>query len=616
MSSDIDIEILLRRMVLFLALAMLSACRPAPGMLYLEAEAFSETGGWVVDQQFVPGMGSPYLLAHGAGVPVADASTSVSLEGGRRWYVYVRTYNWTSPWADVDGPGAFCVSVDGETLPSVCGTIGCAWEWQYAGSFRASSDSVRIALHDLSGFDGRCDAVCLSPRRIRPSRIERPAPSEPAESRSYDLVVVGGGVSGMCAAVSAARLGCRVALVHDREVLGGNNSSEVRVHLGGEIELEPYPALGGTVKEWGHTKKGNAGPASNYEDEKKMAFVAAEAGVDLLAGYRAEAVDTAGGRILAVVARSVRGGDAVRLEAPLFADCTGDGTVGFLAGADYHYGREGQDVYGEPSAPLTSDSQVLGLSVQWNSRDAGAPVAFPDFCYGLSFNDESVRRVKKGEWTWETGMFSDMIYDAERIRDYALLVIYSNWAYLKNHASGAEEFANRQLNWVGYIAGKRESRRLIGDVVLTENDVVSGKVYPDASATASWSIDLHYPDPENERFFPGKTFLAVCEQTPVDYYPIPYRCLYSRNVGNLFMAGRDISVSHIALGTTRVMRTCAMEGEVVGMAASIAAREACSPREVYQSHLDELQALMRAGVGKPGLPNNQTFNKGHKAPVL
>ena len=597
------------------ALALTYACRPAPDIVFLEAEAFADAGGWAVDQQFVPEMGSPYLLAHGAGVPVADALTSVALGAGKRWYVYARTYNWVAPWHKGEGPGAFAVAVDGHTLAAQCGSRGSKWEWQYAGSFRASSDSVTVALHDLGGFDGRCDALCFSTRRLSPSRIVRPEPSAPSETRSYDIVVVGGGVSGMCAAVSAARLGCKVALVHDREVLGGNNSSEVRVHLGGEIELQPYPALGGTVKEWGHGKKGNAGPAANYEDSKKMEFVAAEPGVELLAGYRAEAVDTAGGVIRAVVARSVRSGEALRLEAPLFADCTGDGTVGYLAGADYHYGREGRDEYGEPSAPEAGDNQVLGLSVQWNSRDTGAPSAFPDFCYGLSFNDESVRRVKKGEWTWETGMFSDMLFGAERIRDYALLVIYSNWAYLKNHASNASAFETRALDWVGYIAGKRESRRLLGDIVLTENDVVQGRVYPDASATASWSIDLHYPDPENEKFFPGQTFLAVCEQTPVDYYPIPYRCLYSRNVGNLFMAGRDISVSHIALGTTRVMRTCAMEGEVVGMAASIAAANGCSPRDVYLWHLEELQALMRAGVGKPGLPNNQTFNKGHKAPV-
>ena len=597
-------------------LALLCACGPAGELRFVEAESFGETGGWVIDQQFVPSMGSPYLLAHGSGVPVSDAVAPVCLGAGKRWHVYVRTYNWTSPWYGGEGPGGFTVLADGQALPVQCGTRGSEWEWQYAGSFRAAADTVQVVLHDLTGFDGRCEALCFSERRVSPSRIVKPALPEPSETRSYDFVVVGGGVSGMCAAVSAARLGCRVALVHDREILGGNNSSEVRVHLGGEIELEPYPALGGTIKEWGHTKKGNAGPAANYEDAKKMAFVAAESGVELLAGYRASEVDTSGGVIRAVVARPVRGGDAIRLEAPLFADCTGDGTVGCLAGADYHYGREGREVYGEPSAPEQSDNQVLGLSVQWNSRDVGEPCGFPDFRYGIEFSDESVRRVKKGEWTWETGMFSDMILGAEQIRDYALMVIYSNWAFLKNHASDASAFETRALDWVGYIAGKRESRRLLGDVVLTENDVVEGRVYPDASATSSWSIDLHYPDPENEKYFPGKTFLAVCVQTPVDYYPIPYRCLYSRNVGNLFMAGRDISVSHIALGTTRVMRTCAMEGEVVGMAASIAVKEGCSPRGVYERHLEELQALMRAGVGKPGLPNNQLFNKGHKAPVL
>lgn len=599
----------MRYQLLIVSLVSLLGCSCSiPEGFFLEAESFADRGGWETDQQFTETVGSPYLLAHGFGKPVADAVTPVALPSEGCWHVYVRTFNWTAPWCDTPGPGAFSVSVDGEVLPAVCGTQGSGWGWQYAGIFRATADTVMLALHDLTGLDGRCDAVYLSPRKVRVRNITRPAPASPAEA-GYDFVVVGGGVAGMCAAVSAARLGLRTALVHDRPVLGGNNSSEVRVHLGGEICLEPYPNIGNTMKEWGHLKGGNAGPAERYEDEKKATFVAGEPNLDLYAPYRAESVDTAGGKILSVTARDIHTGAGVRLSAPLFADCTGDATVGFLSGADYAYGRESRADYGEPSAPETADRQVLGASVQWYSIDTGVPCGFPEFRYGITFTSESVQMVKKGEWTWETGMLSDMISDSEQVRDYALLVIYSNWSYLKNHT---DAFPTRELGWVGFVAGKRESRRLLGDVVLTENDLLGDTAFPDAAVTGSWSIDLHYPDPANTAFFPGGEFLSVCEQTPVDYYTIPYRCLYSRNVDNLFMAGRDISVTHIALGTTRVMRTTAMEGEVVGMAASVAHRFETTPRGVYESHLDALQDLLRTGVGPVDAPNLQTFNKGHK----
>ena len=597
-----------------LAVLSLASCSTdGKDAVLIEAESFSNPGGWVIDQQFTQTVGSPYLLAHGMGKPVADAVADVALPAPGRWHLYVRTYNWTAPWHTGKGPGEFQVAVDGNTLKNVCGSSGSSWEWQYAGSFRANADSVRISLHDISGFDGRCDAVYISRSRLSEDPV-RPVPAV-SQEREYDFVVVGGGVAGMCAAVSAARLGLRTALVHDRPVLGGNNSSEVRVHLGGEIELEPYPNLGNTIKEWGHTERGNAGPAERYQDFKKEAFVSGEKNLTVWRSFRCDSVETAGDRIAAVVARNICSGETVRFKAPLFADCTGDASVGVLAGADFAYGREGKDDYDEPSAPEKADRQVLGASVQWRSTDAGAPCGFPDFSYGLEFTDESVCRVREGEWTWETGMLSDMITEAEKVRDYALLVVYSNWSYLKNHASGAEDFETRDLEWVSFIAGKRESRRLLGDIVLREQDIVGGRKFPDGTVTGSWSIDLHYPDPANTKFFPGKEFISVCVQEPVDYYQIPYRCLYSRNVSNLFMAGRNISVTHIVLGTTRVMRTTAMEGEVVGMAAAIASRHGESPRDVYERRFPELAALMKEGTGRKGLPNNQRFNGGHEAPA-
>jgi len=583
----------------------------------IDVESFGQKGGWCVDQQFMDIMGSPYLLAHGAGMPVPDASMTVELPAAGKWNVYVRTYNWTSPWSGENGPGGFNVLADGDTLQNVCGTHGDSWMWQLAGSFRTDRTEVLIALHDLTGFDGRCDALFLTQGNDAPSDDMAslrhrliPGYDVPQEELRFDLVVTGGGVAGMCAAVSAARLGLKVAVIHDRYELGGNNSSEVRVHLGGMINLPPYPNLGNLVREFGHTTFGNARDADSYEDWKKEAFIAGEKNITLLRPYHAVGVESDGNHITAVLARHIETGALVKVTAPLFADCTGDASVGVMAGAEYRTGRESRQETGEASAPEKADRQVLGASVQWNSKVDETRSGFPLFDYGMGFNDSSVQHVTMGEWTWETGMLKDMTDDFEQVRDYAMLVVYANWSYLKNSPLYAEEYANRSLDWVAYVAGKRESNRLVGDVVLTQNDIEDMVMYDDASASTSWSIDLHYPDPENTRFFPGREFKAICEQENVECYPIPYRCFYSKNIDNLFMAGRNISVTHVALGTTRVMRTTAMIGEVVGMAAKVCHDNDCLPRTVYTDHLDELKVLMTRGTGRQDLPNNQEFNTG------
>lgn len=233
-------------------------------------------------------------------------------------------------------------------------------------------------------------------------------------------------------------------------------------------------------------------------------------------------------------------------------------------------GRESKADFNEPTAPEQPDKMTMGASVQWYSKEGEKHCDFPEFEYGIEFNDSNVQNVTMGEWTWETGMNYDQIFEFERIRDYGMLVVYSNWSYLKNRSSFREAYRNRYLEWVAYIAGKRESRRLIGDVILKEQDITDFVIYPDASAPTSWTIDLHYPDPENSEHFPEAEFKSIAVHKAIHPYPIPYRCLYSRNVDNLFMAGRNISVTHVALGTVRVMRTTGMMGEVVGMAASVA----------------------------------------------
>ncbi len=607
------------RMLIHCFLIMLGLLGPwgrimADETLLVEAENFSNCGGWVLDQQFMDQMGSPFLLAHGLGNSVEDATTTVAFPATGEYRVWVRTRDWVRPWKEPDtppsmqargSPGAFQVIVDRKALTTTFGVEGARWHWQDGGTVKIEKEAVTIALHDLTGFDGRCDAILFSTDRklIPPNDDPEMAtfrrrilgyPEQPPDAGTFDFVVTGGGIAGTCAALSAARQGLTVALIQDRPVLGGNNSSEVRVHLGGEINLPPYPAIGAVVAEIDPNQRGNAQPASFYDDEKKLQSVLAENNIRLFLNMHVNEVEMNGQRIAAVIGQNTKTGERLRFPGHVFADCTGDGTVGFLAGADFRMGREPRAETGESLAPETSDTMTMGASVMWYSVENEKPSTFPDTPWAVQFSHQTCQTETRGDWNWETGMNRHQVDEFEYIRDYGLRVVYGNWSFLKNRSAFKTEYANRRLEWVAYIAGKRESRRLLGDVILKQQDIEQRRPYPDACVTTTWSIDLHYPKKIEE--FAGEPFRAVAEQTKIDPYPIPFRCLYSRNVDNLMMAGRNISVTHVALGTVRVMRTTGMMGEVIGLAASLCKKHNTYPRVVYEAHLQEFKEVLQRGV--------------------
>ena len=585
--------------------------------VYVAASTFEDKGGWIADPQFMEQMGSSYLIAHGLGQPVNDARTRFTVPQDGTYNLFVRTRNWTAYWSDKPTPGVFRIRIDDRQAEPLFGDGESEWHWQAGGSVFLTKGTHLLTLHDTTGFDGRCDAILLTATDHRPgdsletlfalrSRLMR-LPAEPEDKGTFGLVVAGGGVAGMCAAIAAARRGVKVALVQDRKVLGGNNSSEVRVGLGGRLNIGNYPSLGYLLNEFGPATKGNARPAEVYEDEKKLNAVLAEENITLFLGYKVTRVNKSGPRtISSIVATQVDDYKTIEIKGRLFADCTGDGALGVLAGAEWRMGRDPKSLYDEPSAPETADDITLGASVQWYCLEADRPVPFPDIDWGLPISEETVQKVRRGQWYWEVGMTEDQMAQAERIRDYGMYVAYSNWAYIKNHASFRDEYANSYLGWMAHVAGKRESRRLMGEFVLREQDLTDFVIYPDGCVSTSWYIDNHEPDPENSKHF-REPFLSRGCLRPLDFYPIPYRCFYSKDLDNMFMAGRNISVSHIALGTTRVMRTTAMMGEVVGLAASVCQKEGLLPRDIYEKAFDKLRELMGKGAGRTDVPYLQVY---------
>jgi hypothetical protein len=581
----------------------------------IEAESLSQHGGWLVDAQFMDQMGSPFLLAHGLGIPVPDATGEVAIPRAGKYKVWARTRDWVARWKAPGTPGRFQILLNGTPAPTNLGTEGADWHWQDGGTVQLRAGKGTLALHDLTGFDGRCDAIILTtdlgwkpPEGDALAAFRRQKlglSGHPENAGTFDLVVVGGGMAGTTAAVAAARLGLTVALVQNRPMLGGNASSEIRVYPGGRTMLGPNPGLGALEHELdpgtGDEIKlgaGNAREANVYADEKKLYVVKQEKNLRLFLNAHAIKVEKSGGRISAVVARDVHTGKDLRFAGAFFADCTGDATLGFLAGAEFRVGRESKAETGEVLAPETPDKQVMGTSYMWYADETKSPSPFPETPWALEFNERTAQRQTKGDWNWEIGMRQDQIAEAEAIRDHGYRAIYGNWSFLKNHAENKAAYERHKMSWVAYVGGKRESRRLMGDVILSQKEMSEGKPYPDAAVSTTWSNDLHYPDPKNTEHFPGQEFRSVAHFVEQKPYAIPYRCFYSRNVENLFMAGRNISVTHAALGAVRVQRTTAMMGEVVGMAASLARKNNTTPRGVYEKHLESLKTLMQKGVGK------------------
>lgn len=609
----------------------LAASTGSGEFLFLEAEGFENLGGWEVDQQSMDQMGSSYLLAHGLGVPVTDATTQVTFPSAGRYRLWVRTRDWVAPWSAPGAPGKFQLFIDGVAVKETFGTKSADWHWHDGGIVDVPQKAT-LTLHDLTGFEGRCEAilfckdVSFTPTNdVKAlSRFRRKLlnlPETPKERGHFDLIVVGGGLAGVCSAISAARNGLKVALVQDRPVLGGNASSEVRVWPEGHTRQQPFPHIGDIVEEILTPRpktKGslNGTGAENFDDTRKLAAIKAEPNITLLTDHRAIHTEKEGTTIRAVVIQSTRTGHRLRLKGKLFADCTGDAVIGYQAGADYEFSVGNNMGSSNLWRPLDAANESEVLKCECKDKDAltasfregKIEQPFPRCPWAIDLSDKPFpgRKGSKGQWGatdplenlggwfWESGFDKNPIEDIERIRDLNFRAMYGAWDALKNVDN---LYPNHRLGWAAFIAGKRESRRLLGDVILSADDFLKGNTFDDPAFPCSWHIDIHTPDKQFDKAHKGEEFISRASEgkgyTYKGPYWAPYRTLYSRNITNLFMAGRDISVTKDGLGPVRVMRTTGMMGEIVGKAAALCIRHNTTPRGVYKDHLAKLQELMK-----------------------
>jgi len=415
----------------------------------------------------------------------------------------------------------------------------------------------------------------------------------PTKVLNTDFCVVGGGLSGIAAAISAARHGSKVVLMQDRPMLGGNASSEVRMWICG--------AHGENMRETGiveelELENQYRNPYKNYNiwDSVMLELVKKEKNITLLLNTTCLDGVMEGKKLKKITGWQMTTQTYFEVHAALFADCSGDSILAPITGAATRMGREGRDEYGESIAPEKADNRTMGMSTMIVAREYPEERKFvaPDWARkitpeDLKYRTPNLRSSSENFWYLELGGMNNTIADTEEVRDRLLSLAYGLWDYLKNDPAQKEANKNFDIDWIGILPGKRESRRYIGGYVMTQHDVEAGGHFDDLVAYGGWTMDDHHPGGFDAPDQPPTIFHPASSP-----YGIPYRCLYARDVENLFMAGRNISVTHSAMSSTRVMATCALLGQAVGTAASLAVRDGLQSAEIYEKKIDELQQTL------------------------
>ena len=585
--------------------------------LWIDALEFENRGGWKYDSQFVHLMGSGYLIAADEpGVPVEDATMCVNIPNKDTYRIWVRSRNWLRPHA----PGKFSLVVNGKDNGVVLGEQPSdAWVWEIAGDYALEEGKCQLSLHDLTGYFGRCAAIVITNDfDYVPSREIERMYKERARIKGldcsvkfagdYDVIVAGGGPGGLPAAVACARQGIKTLLIQNRPMLGGNASTEIGITFDGAEVAHPRARAGGIVEEIHRLRDREEDIIGDWtrameqlaKDEENLTVLvnAHVTGVQMKDDTTISGVTVLDMNTLLKTSYTAR----------QFIDCTGDGWVGYYAGAKYRFGREAAYQHKEDIAPEAADTMTMSGCI----RSGNLPFFFeseddieyhaPEWVPKLPEDEKEFGRViqiPRMYWWLEAPNTYDDMWDGEQTRDALFMVILGYYDHLKNHWSGRDSFKKTQFRFASVIDGRRESRRLIGDYILTQEDCTSGRVFEDAVSYSGWALDVHHP----MGIYSGREGPLYCARA-VPMPTIPYRCLYSVNIDNLLFAGRNISVTHIALGTTRVQNTIATLGQAAGCAAAMCVKLNETPRGIYQRHMKALQQLLiKNDPYIPGLKN-------------
>lgn len=450
--------------------------------------------------------------------------------------------------------------------------------------------------------------------------------------KKYQVIVIGGGLSGVCAALASARQGASTAIVQARSVFGGNNSSEVRMHVCGancHAEKKDLAETGILMELQLLNKQVNPNYSFPMWDMVMWGKLKAEPNLDCYLNTVMDDVQMDGERIAAVICRQSSTELVYRLEGDVFVDATGHGTLGYYAGAEFRYGSESRAEFQEPDAPDAENGFTMGNTILFHSTDMGEDTPFmkPDWAY--TYTEEDLQNRPHGNVTWSHGEngveekydvssgywwmelggeCKNIIEETENLNDELFKSIFGVWDHIKNQPGHHAE--NYAMDWIGSVPGIRESRRLVGDYILNENDILENRFFDDGVAYGGWPIDVH-----PEKGFHHKGLPTRYINFP-GHYAIPYRCFYSKNVPNLMMAGRDISVSKLAMASTRVMGTCAIGGQAVGTAAGMAALLGITPRQLGQQYMPQLrQTLLKEDCYIPGARNEDPLDMARTANI-
>ena len=589
--------------------------------IWIDALEFDNFGGFKADTQFVREMGQGYLLADGSGKTVAPAETVFTVKESGMYRMYIRTKNWIVGYE----PDPLTVSVDGNASPFQIAEMQIrGWYFDIGGDFYLEAGKHLLTVSDGTGWFGRFAAAVItndfdfvpSPEIGMMMRQRSEIRGEKRNTKfegDFDFAVVGGGAAGVVAAIAAARHGLKTVLINDRPVLGGNSSDEAGVSLDGAA-CKGYHETGIIYEIKCVREAEHLGWSEAYKR-----FIEKEKNITLYNNMLVDGAETENGVITTLFAIQTYNLTRHSFNVGIVADATGDGWVGYYSGAKYRIGREARFQHNESLAPKIADLNTMSGCVMkkvsgfpaniccYCAEENAETVEFhaPEWAFRLPAGDALGREPstpEKGEWWLENRNDYDDLWEQEFVRDELIRIAVGYFDWLKNSWKECHRAAKLGLRAIGSFNAKRESRRLIGDYILSQNDYTEDKFFPDSVLYTGWNLDVH----NIKGIFSGDEG-AFTSNSDVPLTPVPFRCLYSKNISNLMMAGRCISTTHMGMGSTRVQLTTATMGQAVGTAAYFCKKYGLTPREIGEKHIMELQqTLIKEDQTILGICNNDS----------